>query len=80
MFTLIKNSLGNFDLYANGFLIDDFSIQRDYMKLQSWDEQGKLYYYDLTQVDGVITKEEEKILNLFKEILKGAKHDPQPNS
>lgn len=82
MFTLIKNESGDFNLYVNGFLIDGFSIQRDYYKIQKFEEEGKLIFYDMCgkNLQHNLSTEENEMLNLFKDLLKGAKDDNESDS
>lgn len=72
-FTLVKNTLGDFDLFVNGFHMPNFSVQRDYLKLQRWDEMGKVEIWDFNTFAGTntrTTEQKEADVELIKAITK----------
>ena len=80
-FVLVKNSLGDFDLFVNGFHMPNFSVQRDYFRLQKWEEQGKVEIYDFNAYEESKTNNydepNEKLLQAIGKIVRGEYNDDE---
>lgn len=74
-FTLIRNEVGIYSLYVNGFHMPNFSVQRDYAKLQQWEDTGKLQIFDMMQMKTNDDVSDEDIKNAINELLKGIENE-----
>jgi hypothetical protein len=83
-FTLIRNKTGDYDLYINGFHMPEFSVQKDYFKLQDWDQKGKV---EIWEPDRMISNEQNEqikadaeLIKAIGKLLKGENNDPGSNT
>ncbi len=77
-FTLVRNILGGYDLFVNGFHIPDFSIQKDYYKMQEWESAGKLEVWEFNnsiQTSKEQQKSNEILIDAISRLLKGERND-----